>query len=329
MGLLTRRELVMSAAAAAALLGTTRPVSFHAEAASRMAGDPNPGFYRYKVGEAECVALFDGMWEKNHDPHFIKNASISQTKRALSAAGLRSDVVPIPVMAVLIKVNGRLVLCDTGGGGQVQAFTPKSRFVTGKVKTNLAAAGIDPSDIETVLISHFHPDHVFGLLSPDSEKPAFPNAEVIVPAAEYRAWAGRPGSSPPPARRGALAQRIRAAIPKWRNVLPVDGEDEVVPGIRFVSTPGHTPGHTSFLLSSGSAQLMLANDAIYMPALAAPHPNWQGAYDEDGPLAVSSRRKLMDRVIADGMKICGSHFPWPGVGRIARDGVSYTYTMGV
>jgi glyoxylase-like metal-dependent hydrolase (beta-lactamase superfamily II) len=323
--LLTRREVVIGAGVATACLGLGRSVVLHAEARSRSGGDPNPGFFRYRIGDAECIALFDGLWEKKHDPHFFRNASISQTKRALSAAGLRSDFVAIPVTALLIRMGGRLVLCDAGGGGRLQVYTRS--FPSGRLKANLAAAGIDARDIGAVLISHFHPDHVFGLLGPGGE-PAFPNAEIIVPAAEYRSWTDdrAPKTMHPTLRR--LERRIRALIPRWRNVLPVEGEDEVVPGIRFVATPGHTAGHTSFLLSSGSAQHMIAGDAIYMPALAAPHPEWQGTYDEDGPLAVASRRKLMDRVIADGMTICGCHFPWPGVGRIARDGSSYAFTMG-
>lgn len=325
MKLLTRRAMVVSAAAAAAFLGLGKAVGFYVEAASPQGGDPNPGFHRYRVGEAECIALFDGMWEKKHDPHFFRNASISQTKRALSAAGLRSDFVAIPVTALVIRTGGRLVLCDAGGGGRLQAYT--RHFPSGRLKANLAAAGIDARDISAVLISHFHPDHIFGLLGP-GDRPAFPDAEIIVPAVEYRSWTENTRSRAAQPTLRMVERHIRAEIPKWRNVLPVDGEDEVVPGIRFVATPGHTAGHTSFLLSSGGAQHLIAGDAIYMPALAAPHPDWQGAYDEDGPLAVASRRKLMDRVIADGMTLCGCHFPWPGVGRISRDGASYAFTMG-
>ncbi len=328
MSRITRRELLVSAAVAAAAFGLDRHMAVSAPAIRQKTTDPKPGFHRYKVGAAECIALYDGIWEKAHDATFLKNASIEDTKKALAAAGLRNDFVPITITAVVIKINNRLVMCDAGGGGQVQAFNPKSVFVSGKLRANMRAAGIDPAKIETVLVSHFHPDHIFGLLSDKvNNKPVFPNAEIIVPKAEYDWWTDPSLIGRLPVARQPLATRIQSVIPHWKNVLPVDGEDEVVPGIRFVKAPGHTAGHTAFHLSSGNQQLMMANDALYVPALLAPHPEWQGAYDQDGAKAVELRRKLMDRAVADNMMICGAHFPWPGVGRVARDGAAYAFTL--
>ena len=289
--------------------------------------EPKPGIHRYKVGSAECIALYDGVWEKAHDPAFFTNASVVETKRALKKAGIRTDFVPIPIMALIIKVNGKTILCDAGGGGQVQAFNPNSVFVSGKLQENLKADGIEPETIETILVSHFHPDHIFGLLQGKTNKPVFANAEIIVPAAEYNWWTDVSLIERLPKARRPLARRIQAVIPNWRNVLPVDGEDEVVPGIRFVNAPGHTAGHTAFHLSSGSEQLMISNDAVYVPALVAAHPGWHGAYDQNAPLAEQTRRKLLDRVVADKMMICGTHFPWPGVGKVAKDGAGYAFTM--
>jgi glyoxylase-like metal-dependent hydrolase (beta-lactamase superfamily II) len=100
----------------------------------------------------------------------------------------------------------------------------------------------------------------------------------------------------------------------------------VAPGVRLLAAVGHTPGHSAFLVTSGKDQLMVSNDTMYIPALLAPHPEWQGAYDQDGPTAVATRRKLIDRVIADKMMICGAHFPFPGGGVFAKDGDAYTFT---
>jgi glyoxylase-like metal-dependent hydrolase (beta-lactamase superfamily II) len=192
---------------------------------------------------------------------------------------------------------------------------------------NMRAAGIDPGKIETILVSHFHPDHIFGLLAKKTNAPVFPNAEIIVPATEYKWWTDPALINRLPEWRRPLAQRIQTVIPNWKNVLPVEGEDEVVPGIRFVSAPGHTVGHTAFHVSSGNEQLMISSDAAYLPALCATHPGWHGAFDQDGAMAEASRRKLLDRVIADKMMICGSHFPWPGLGKIASDGAGYALTV--
>jgi glyoxylase-like metal-dependent hydrolase (beta-lactamase superfamily II) len=349
MGRLTRREFVLSAATAAAVFGLDGPMAISApEKAQNSAApktgkktgqkkapnqkvqktaEPKPGVYRYKVGAAECIALYDGIWEKVHDPAFMKNATVEQTKAALAEAGQRTDFVPIPITALVVKINGKTILCDAGGGGQVQAFNPQSVFVSGKLFGNLTAAGIDPAKIETILISHFHPDHIFGLLKAKTNRAVFPNAEIIVPGAEYKWWTDASLIGRLPEARRPLAKRIQEVIPRWKNVLPVDGEDEVVPGIRFVKAPGHTAGHTAFHLSSGSEQLLISNDLAYVPALVAKHPEWQGAYDQNGEAAEKSRRTLLERVVADNMMICGTHFPWPGVGRIAKDGAGYAFNL--
>jgi glyoxylase-like metal-dependent hydrolase (beta-lactamase superfamily II) len=323
----TRRHLILSAAVAAAAFGINGQIAISAPARRSRTPEPTPGFHRFRIGTAECTALYDGIWEKVHDPAYFKNASIEQTKQALAAAGLTTAFVPISISAYVVKINGKLTLCDAGGGGQVQAFNPQSVFVSGKMITNMRAAGIDPARIETILISHFHPDHIFGLLTGKTNAPVFPNAEIIVPAAEYKWWTDPSLIGRLPEARRPLAQRIQAVIPKWKNVLPVEGEDEVVPGIRFVAVPGHTPGHTAFHVSSGNAQLMISSDAVYMPALVGVNPDWQGVYDQDGPMAEASRRKLLDRAIADNMTVCGSHFPWPGVGRFAKDGTGYVLDL--
>jgi len=322
----SRRDLILSAAVAGAALGLDKSLAIAAPARGQKTPDPAKGFFRYKIGDAECTGVYDGIWEKAHDPACFSNATVAEIKQALADAGLTTAFVPIPITVFVIKLHGKLVLCDAGGGNQVQAFNPKSVFVSGKMMANMRAAGIDPKKIETILISHFHPDHIFGLLEKNSNAPVFPNAEIIVPAAEYKWWTDPSLITRLPTGRRPLARRIQTVIPNWKNVLPVEGEDEVVPGIRFVSAPGHTPGHTAFHISSGNEQLMISSDAAYVPALCAAHPGWHGVFDQNAVAAETSRRKLLDRVIADKMMICGSHFPWPGLGKIARDGAGYALT---
>ncbi|HWX58000.1 MBL fold metallo-hydrolase [Bradyrhizobium sp.] len=341
--LASRRSLVLSAAAAAMAFGLDGTLTVaearhcrhrsHRHAPGRHVSDqhaphqrtPDPaqGYDRTKVGDAEITAIYDGVWEKPHDQAYFSNATVGETKQALAAAGFTTAFVTIPIATFVVRLNGKTVLCDAGGGDQVQGFNPDSVFVSGKTLANLKAAGIDPAEVETILVSHFHPDHIFGLLGKETNAPVFPNAEIIVSAAEYKFWTDPSLTGRLPPGRQPLARRIQTVIPQWKNVLPVEGEDEVVPGIRFVSAPGHTPGHTAFHVSSGAAQLMISSDTAYVPALCAAHPTWHGAFDQDAPLAETSRRKLLDRVIADRMLICGTHFPWPGFGRIARDGTGY------
>src|ERR1700730_14752116 len=152
---LSRRDFVVSTGMAAALgLGARLAVS---PAVAQKTPDPAKPFVTYKVGTAEVTALYDGIWEKAHDPAFIANASVDDVKEAMAKAGLTTDFVSIPFTVVVVKNGGKTILCDSGTGGQVQP-------TAGKMTANMKAAGIDPAKIDTVLISHCHPDHTLGLM---------------------------------------------------------------------------------------------------------------------------------------------------------------------
>src|SRR5207245_3264737 len=314
---LSRRDFVVSTALAAALGLDARLVV--ALAFAQKPADPAKAFVTYTVGAAEVTAIYDGIWEKPHDPAFVANASVEDVKAAMVKAGLPADFVSIPFTVVVVKNGGKTVLCDSGTGGQVQP-------TAGKMMANMKSAGIDPASISTILISHFHPDHIFGLMEKETNKPVFPNAEIIVSDVEYKFWTDPAVIDRLPEARKGLARRIQAVFPTWKNMRQVAGEPEVAPGIRFVSAPGHTPGHRAFHLASGSSQLMISNDAAYVPALVMANPGWHGQYDQDAVTAEATRRKLLERVIADKIMICGYHFPFPGAGTIAKDGAGYALT---
>ena len=317
---LSRRDVIISAGMATALGMTARLAIDPAFAQKTPA--PAVGFYKYKVGTAEVTAIYDGIFEKPHDPSFFKNASVDDTKAALAKGGLPVDFVSIPITVVVVKIGDKYILCDSGTGGQLAGATETA----GRLSAGMTAAGIDPAKISTILISHFHPDHIFGLMEKGTNKPIYPNAEIIVNEVEYKWWT-EPGrvEKLPEARKG-LGTRIQAVFPTWKNIKQVAGEVEVTPGIRFVNAPGHTPGHVAFHLSSGSDQLMISNDTAYVPALSAAHLDWRGFFDQDGDMAEVSRRKLLDRVVAEKMAICGYHFPFPGVGTFEKDGAGYLLT---
>ena len=127
------------------------------------------------------TAIYDGIWEKPHDPAFIANASVDDVKAAMAKAGLPADFVSIPFTVVVVRNGGKTILCDSGTGGQVQP-------TAGKLMANMKAAGIDAGTIDTILISHCHPDHIFGLMEKGTNAAVFPNAEIIVSDVEYRFW---------------------------------------------------------------------------------------------------------------------------------------------
>jgi glyoxylase-like metal-dependent hydrolase (beta-lactamase superfamily II) len=305
---ISRRAFVISAATASAAFGLDGPLEF----VGRAFGQEAPqDVVKFKVGDIEVIQLFDGMWEKAHDPGFVRNASLDEVKGALRAGGLTDAYVPIPFTVTAVRIGGRLVLFDSGTGAQV---APTAGTIA---KKNLwQAAGIDPAKVETIIMTHLHLDHFFGLMAKDTNAPVFPNAEIHIPAVEYRYW-----TSPTP--QGAPADRIRAVFPGWKNIRQFEGDVEVVPGIRAVGTYGHTPGHTSYHVAAGGQQLMVLGDPTNTRALNMTNPGWHLVFDMDPSLAETNRRKILDRVVADKVVATGYHWGSPGAGTVQKDGNGY------
>ena len=314
------RRMVLGSAAAAAAFGIAGKLEFAPAAYAETPVEPLVGFYKYKVGSLEVTAVYDGIWRKPHDPAFIKDVSVDDTKAALAKAGLTTEFMPIPLTVVVLQMNGRTIMMDAGSGvGQWQANATH-------LPANMKAAGIDYKAIDTIMISHFHPDHVWGLMEKGTNNPVFPNAELIVNATEYNWWTDPSRLAKLPEGRKPAGKRIAENFPKWKNWKLVDDGAEVVSGIRIMAAPGHTPGHSVYHVDAGSEQFLVSADTMYVPALLAPHPEWQGSYDQDGPMAITTRHRIIDQVIADNVRICGSHFPFPGTGSFVKDGSAYAFT---
>lgn len=316
---LSRRGVLVTAAMAAAF-GLPNPLALIADAHAETPVEPTKGFYKYKIGSIEATAVYDGIWRKPHDPAFIKDVTVDETKAALARAGLTTDFMPIPLTVLVLKIGDRHIMIDAGSGvGQWQANATH-------LPANMQAAGIDRSQISTILISHFHPDHVWGLMEKGTNAAVFPEAELVVNSAEYKFWTEPDRVEKLPEGRRQAGKRIADVFPTWKNWRLAESGTEVAPGIQLLEAYGHTPGHSVFLVTSGRDQLMVSNDTMYVPALLAPHPEWQGSYDQDGPMAVTARRRIIDQVIADKMMICGAHFPFPGLGTFVKDGNAYAFT---
>ena len=314
---ISRRELVVSASGAA-VLGLCGPMAVIPDALAQT--KLKQGFVNYNIGDIACTSLYDGIWKKPHDPKFIRNADVDDVKSALKQGGLTTEFVPIEFSQTFIKVGKKNVLVDSGTGGQL---SPDA----GMMMKNLKAAGVDAKSIDTILISHFHPDHIFGLMAKDTNAQIFPDAEIMMPAREYKFWTDPSILSKLPKAFHGLAQRIQATFPKWKNVtLFEEGERDLLPGVRALPAYGHTPGHTAFHISSGKEQLIIAGDAANLPALFLKNPNWHLVFDGDPKAAQETRVKLFNRVLEENAVVAGYHFGFPNAGKLEKDGKGFAFS---
>ena len=255
----TRRSVLTGAAAAAALVLPRAGL-----AAAPLAQTQGPGVYRYRLGAFELTALYDGTWFLPIDGTLIRNASGAAVNKELATNFQPPNILPITITALLVNTGKQRVLIDTGSAGQLVD-------TAGFLNTNLAAAGLTPADIDIILISHFHPDHIDGIRTKDGDK-VFRNAQILVPEPEWTFWmedANQSRAKGPVLRYFRNARRIFADIAK--DVQRFRPGAEVVPGIVSLPAYGHTPGHTAFAVHSGRESILVMSDTVRNPELFARH----------------------------------------------------------
>jgi glyoxylase-like metal-dependent hydrolase (beta-lactamase superfamily II) len=313
-----RRNLMTGAVAASAVTALASHALTTARAAAPLAAKQNTGWYRYKVGSFEVTVVTDGRNSNPLADTYVTNAPKDAVNAALAANYYPRDRAMHQYTPVVVNTGSKLVAIDTGLG--LSLFN-QSKGQVGQYHTNLAAAGIDAKAVDIVVISHFHGDHINGLLGADN-KLAFANAEVLVPASEWNYWMDEGNMSrAPEALKGNFnnARRVFGAL--GNKVTQYEAGKEVAPGISAVATPGHTPGHTSHLVASGNDKVMIQADVTAgMAFLFVANPGWHPAFDMDKPLAEQSRRRLYDMMVAEKTLVQGFHLNFPGVGYIEKDG---------
>jgi glyoxylase-like metal-dependent hydrolase (beta-lactamase superfamily II) len=303
------RRALLAGSAAALVAGP-------ALAAAPKVSVQGPGVYRYKLGDYQLTAIDDGTWFVKIDDDLVRNADTAAVNRALAAAFLPPNILPVSFTVLLVNTGSKLVMIDAGTGGQIAD-------TAGVMLANLAVAGIEPKAVDTIVISHFHPDHINGIKTKDGEK-VFPSAEILVPEPEWTFWMDE-------ARMNTAPDRIKLYFRNARRIFgDIDKEvrrfkpgAEVAPGITSIPAFGHTPGHTAFSIASRSQSMLAMGDAVRNPYLFARYPDWQPAFDMDGPLGAKTRRHMLDRAAADRMLVEAYHFPFPACGHIVRSGKGY------
>ncbi len=265
----------------------------------------NDESYRFKVGEFECVALNDGNVTYTADK-FFGHAPAERVQQALSERRIPPDKIPSPYTCLAINTGREWVLLDTGAG----SFFP----TTGNLTERLRAAGIDPAEIATVVLTHGHPDHLGGNVDAEGQ-PVFPRARYVLCRQDWEHFVDHGDPEQDIFARIAQAQ----LLPIRSRVDPVESNAEITPGIQLVPAPGHTPGQVAVLLASGSEQLLYISDVV-LHELHLRHADWYPVYDVDRDLAGATKRHLFDRAAADRTLVHAFHFPFPGLGHVVQKG---------
>lgn len=310
-----RRDLI-KAAGAGLVLAAASP----ALARAPLAGAQVPGLYRMKLGSLEVTAVLDGHLDLPQA--LFPKASDGEADALLDRAAVpRARQVNCPVNTYLVNSGDRLVMIDTGTSN---AMGPS----LGLMPRNLAAAGVTPDQIDTVLMTHLHPDHANGLITADG-KAFFPNAELVVAGAEYDFWTDQALMNQAPVDSQSFFRMAQAALQPYgesNRLRRLDRDTtEVVPGISAVAAPGHTPGHTGYRIASGNQQLLVWGDIVHVAPFQFARPDWSIAFDTSQDTAAASRRRLFDMTATDRIMVAGMHLPFPGIGHVLREGEAYRF----
>jgi glyoxylase-like metal-dependent hydrolase (beta-lactamase superfamily II) len=313
-----RRTIMLGAAAALAAPALLRATPAAAQAPAPAPLAQAPGFFRTRVGGLTVTMLHDGS-RAIPLQGFVRNAPLEEVQRVLAESFLPTDSFRIPFTLTCLETARGLVLFDTGNGAQ-PAGSP-----VGRLAENMRAAGLDPARVTTVVFSHFHGDHVNGLLNADGSA-AFPNAELVVPAAEWAWWTDSGNETrSPEGQRPNFANTARRFGPYQGKVRQVQAGAEAVPGVTAIAAHGHTPGHTIWRIADGSDQMIFLADTTNRPELLARRPGFHAVFDFDANAAEATRRRVLDMVSTDRIKVSGYHFPFPAFGHMAKDGEGFRF----
>jgi len=265
------------------------------------------------IGDIAITALSDGPFPATLDS-FIDFPRAEAERLTGAKPG---DPLFLPVNAYLLKLGDRYALIDTGWG-------PTMGPALGQLPRALTALGVPPDTIDTVLLTHIHPDHALGLL--DAEGAAvFPNAELVVHEAEAAFWLNGDAAAGASERIRRNIAKGQAACAPYRERLRAVRAGDALPGVEAVALPGHTPGHTGWLVHSGSDAVLIWGDVVHLPAVQVPRPDAALVFDVDPAQARATRLATFDRVAADRLRVAGAHLAFPGFGFITRRGAGYAF----
>jgi len=288
-----------------------------ARAAAPLVGKQGPSFYRYKVGDFEVTALNEGVVRNATPANMAVNKTLPDVQKALGDAFLPTDHVINQFNTIVVNTGKNLVLIDSGFGDN---GPPTGNNLLG----NMSAAGIDPKNIDTILVSHFHGDHISGIRAKGGAA-NYPNAEIMVPSGEWQFWNDASNQAKVIDNfKPGFANVKRVFEPVAKDVKQFEHGKELVPGITAVDSRGHSPGHTAFLVASGNGKLLVTSDTVNHQILIR-NPEWSLWADMDAAMAVTARKRLLDMAATDKIQISAYHLPFPSTGFISKRGDGYEF----
>jgi glyoxylase-like metal-dependent hydrolase (beta-lactamase superfamily II) len=314
------RRAALTGVAAAAMVPTALPEAVNA--AAPPVGKQAPGWYRYKLGSFEITVVTDGVNTFKFADDHVGNKTRDEVNAAQLAAYFEKDMMTTPYNPIAVNTGSKLVVIDTGTG---EANYERSKGVAGQFMSNLAAAGIDRNAVDAVIISHYHGDHINGLLKADKSL-AYPNAEILVPAAEHTFFMDDGEMSrAPKGRMETVFRNVRQVFAGevLKRVRTYEPGKEVVPGITAVATNGHSWAHNSHVVASGASKVFVQGDVTHVPWLFVRNPGWHAFYDQDPVKAEETRRKVYDMLVAEKMLVQGFHYPFPSLAYVEKTGTGY------
>lgn len=284
--------------------------------------------HSFRVGHFDCLAIADGRF--NYPvATFFSNAHSAEIEEVLRQHNLPVSHVATPYSCLYLDTGSRRVMIDTGAGElgtQAARFFPSvdhSTTVTGRLIGNLKAAGVEPEEIDTVIITHAHPDHIGGTLDAEGRL-VFANARYYISETEWNFWYSAQAAEYAPAAFVEVARRY--LDPVREKVTLVADDSEIIAGIRAIAAPGHTPGHLALSVASDGEQLIHISDTVLYP-LHLEYPDWLPVFDMDPEAAALSKRRVFDRAAAERALVFAHHFPpFPSLGYVSRRKRGWVFT---
>ena len=281
---------------------------------------------RFRLGEFQCTVVSDGVLEMGPARDNFPTADPADVDALLTEYHLSPENVVLNQNLLVVDTGHQLVLFDTGVGINAELGRRTFGGQTGQTIRNLRAAGISPEDIDVVAITHAHPDHCWGLVDDEGNR-LYPNARLAISREDFEFWTdlGKTQTSPSQHAADHFIGGHKNLLPYEDRIIEASDGAEIVPGIKAIATPGHSPGHVVYEISSAGEVLVCWGDLCHHQVLLLKRPHWSFQFDHDKPAATAQRVRIYDYVESHRHQVFAYHFPFPGRGHLRRVGDEYEW----